>query len=151
MPSKLEQIAKSTLSPIISSKNSGEKLPQKEFPDVPIILGHLSTGPKSSHEEAIDIMLDSIENDKATLYTDISWVDIDDTILLIEKLKNTKKGDYTSRIMWASDAPVGDFNQKKETYEKNLHTFIQKINEHFNDKELLDNLLYKNAMKLYNL
>ena len=96
-------------------------------------------------------MLDSIENDKATLYTDISWVDIDDTILLIEKLKNTKKGDYTSRIMWASDAPVGDFNQKKETYEKNLHTFIQKINEHFNDKELLDNLLYKNAIRLYNL
>lgn len=136
------------------SRFSSPKLIYKkaqEFPDIPIILGHLSTGPKSSHEEAIDIMLDSIENDKATLYTDISWVDIDDTILLIEKLKNTKKGDYTSRIMWASDAPVGDFNQKKEIYEKNLQTFIQKINKHFNDKELLDNLLYKNAIRLYNL
>ena len=53
--------------------------------------------------------------------------------------------------MWASDAPVGDFNQKKETYEKNLQAFIQKINKHFNDKELLDNLLYKNAIRLYNL
>ena len=53
--------------------------------------------------------------------------------------------------MWASYAPGGDFNQKKEIYEKNLQTFIQKINEHFNDKELLDNLLYQNAIRLYNL
>ena len=138
----------------IKSRFSSPQLIYKkaqQFPEVPIILGHLSTGPRSSHEEAINIILDSIENDKATLYVDISWVDIDDAILLIEKLKNTKKGDYTSRIMWASDAPVGDFNQKKESYELNLQTFIRKINEHFNDKELLDNLLFKNVKKLYNL
>lgn len=63
----------------------------REFPDVPIILGHLSTGPRSSHEAAIDIMVESIEQDTATLYVDISWVEIEDIILLIERLKNTKK------------------------------------------------------------
>ncbi len=139
----------------IKSRFSSPKLIYKkaqEFPNVPIILGHLSTGPKSSHEEAIEIIIDSIENNKATLYVDTSWVDLDDIILLVEKLKNTKKGDFTHRIMWASDAPVGDFNQNKHSYEKNLKQFINKINEHFNnDKELLEALLYKNAMNLYKL
>jgi len=122
----------------------------KEFPDVPIILGHLSTGPKSSHEAAIDIMIDSIETEAATLYVDTSWVGIEDSILLIERLKNTKCGDFTHRIMWASDAPVGDFNQKPELYKNNLEEFKTAIIENFNDKELLDSLLYKNAMKLFN-
>ena len=127
----------------------------KEFPDVPIILGHLSTGPRSSHERAIEILLDSIENDTATLYADISWIDssftelsetLDDTLYLIEKLKNTKKGDYTHRIMWASDAPVGDFNQRPDSYAFNLKQF----QESFEDKTLLNNLLYQNSLKLFN-
>ena len=121
----------------------------REFPDVPIILGHLSTGPRSSHEAAIDIMVESIEQDTATLYVDISWVEIEDIILLIERLKNTKKGDYTHRIMWASDAPVGDFNQKKEIYAANLAKFQSAIKEHFNDETLLNALLYQNAVQCY--
>lgn len=121
----------------------------REFPDVPIILGHLSTGPRSSHEAAIEIMIESIEKENATLYADTSWIGIEDTILLIEKLKSTKRGDFTHRIMWASDAPVGDFNQKYESYQKNLEEFISAINEYFNDKNLLENLLYKNAKALY--
>lgn len=123
----------------------------KQFPDVPIILGHLSTGPRSVHEAAIKIMLDSIEQETATLYTDISWVDVEDAILLIEALKNTSRGDYTHRIMWASDAPVGDHNLKKEFYDSNLEMFKYKIMEHFNDEMLLENLLFNNAKKLFNL
>ncbi len=132
----------------------------KEFPDVPIILGHLSTGPRSSHERAIEILLDSIENDTATLYADISWIDssftelsetLDDTLYLIEKLKNTKKGDYTHRIMWASDAPVGEMNQKREFYLKNLNIFKTRILEYFGDEDLLENLLANNAVNLYKL
>ena len=122
----------------------------KQFPELPVILGHLSTGPKESHKTAIDIMLESIEQETATIYADVSWVDIDDIILLIESLKNTKKGDYTHRIMWASDAPVGDFNQKKNLYDKNLNLFKVKILEHFKDEELLNNLLCNNARKLFN-
>ena len=126
----------------------------KQFPDVPVILGHLSTGPKPSHEAAIEIMVDAIENDTATLYADVSWIDfgtgnLEDTIMLIERLKNTKKGDYTHRIMWASDAPVGEFNQQKDLYAKNLNIFKVKIREYFKDEKHLNNLLCKNARNLY--
>ena len=121
----------------------------KEFPDVPIILGHLSTTTRECHERAIEIMLESIEKEDATLYADVSWVEIEDVILLIESLKNTKKGDYTHRLMWASDAPVGDFNQKKEIYAANLAKFQSAIKEHFNDETLLNALLYQNAVHCY--
>ena len=128
----------------------------KQFPDVPIILGHLSTGPKESHEAAIDIMIDSIETESATLYCDTSWIDfgtgnLEDVFLLIERLQNTSKGDYTNRILWASDAPVGEFNQSNELYRKNLDNFKVKISSHFNDDELLKKLLYFNVRDLYGL
>lgn len=132
----------------------------KEFPDVPIILGHLSTGPRSSHERAIEILVESIEKETATLYADVSWVDssfeqigetLEDTLYLIERLKNTKKGDYTHRLMWASDAPVGEVNQDRVLYLKSLNIFKKQVLEHFNDEELLDNLLSGNAKKLYSL
>ena len=75
----------------------------------------------------------------------------EDTIMLIKALKNTSKGDYTHRILWATDCPVGKFNQSKETYTKNLETFKTKILEEFNDEELLKNLLINNTQKLYNI
>ena len=145
----------------IKSRFSSPKLIYEkalEYPDVPIILGHLSTGPKQSHIDAIEILLDSIEKEKATLYVDISWIDFlgeklnetyEDTIMLIEALKNTQKGDFTHRILWASDCPVGKFNQSQKSYANNLKIFKQKIMEKFNDQTLLENLLAKNTMKLY--
>lgn len=128
----------------------------KEFPDVPIILGHLSTGPKDSHMAAIQIMLESVEKEDALLYADVSWMDFgtgnhEDTILLIETLKNTSKGDCTNRILWASDAPVGDFNQSAEQYRKNLNLFSVKILDYFKDETLLQNLLSNNVRDLYKL
>lgn len=130
----------------------------QEFPDVRIILGHLSTGPKQSHKEAIKVLLDSIENDRANLYVDISWIDFlgeelnetyEDTLMLIDALRRTSKGDFTSRILWATDCPVGKFNQTKESYRRNLEVFKKRILEEFNDEELLSNLLSNNARKLY--
>lgn len=132
----------------------------QEFPDVPIILGHLSTGPKQVHKEAIEIMLESIEKCNANLYVDVSWIDFayeqlnetyEDTLMLIESLKNTSKGDYTYRILWASDCPVGKFNQTKEAYSKNLQIFKERVLERFNDEKLLNNLLADNAKRLYSL
>lgn len=123
----------------------------KKFPKVPIILGHLSTGPRSSHQAAIEIMVESIEEESATLYTDISWVDIDNTIMLIDALKNTSKGDYTHRIMWASDAPVGEHNLRKEMYRENLELFKSSITEYFGDTGLLEDLLFNNAKELFKL
>ena len=132
----------------------------QEFSDVPIILGHLSTGPKQSHIEAIKILLDSIENEKATLYVDTSWIDFlgeklkesyEDTLMLINALKNSKKGDFTHRILWATDCPVGRFNQTKESYFKNLEIFKQRVFAEFKDEKLLENLLYNNAKELYQI
>ena len=145
----------------IKSRFSSPKLIYKkaqEFPTVPIILGHLSTGPKQSHMEAIEIVLDSIENQKANLYVDTSWIDfayeqlnetMEDTLMLIDALKNTSKGDYTHKILWASDCPVGKFNQEKSSYSKNLEVFKLRVLEKFKSEELLNNLLSENARKLY--
>ena len=145
----------------IKSRFSSPKLIYKkaqEFPSVPIILGHLSTGPKQSHMEAIEILLDSIENQKANLYVDSSWIDfayeqlnetMEDTLMLIEALRNTSKGDYTHKILWASDCPVGKFNQEKSSYSKNLEVFKLRVLEKFKSEELLNNLLSRNARKLY--
>ena len=94
----------------IKSRFSSPKLiyeKAKEFPNVPIILGHLSTGPKDSHIKAIEILLESIEQNNSTLYVDTSWIDFigerlnetyEDTIMLIKALKNTSKGDYFDLI-----------------------------------------------------
>ena len=130
----------------------------QEFPEVPVILGHLSTGPKDCHKQAIEILLDSIENNRANLYVDISWIDfmferinerMEDTLMLIEALKTTSCGDNTYRILWGSDAPVGAFNHTQESYSHNLAIFKQRILEKFKDENLLNNLLYNNAQRLY--
>ncbi len=147
---------------IKSRFSSPELIYQKaqEYPEVPIILGHLSTGPKNCHIKAIEIILESIEKNNATLYVDTSWIDFigeklnesyEDTLMLIEALKNTSKGDYTHRILWATDCPVGKFNQTKEDYYKNLILFQKKIIENFKDENLLENILYNNAKNLYAL
>ena len=147
----------------IKSRFSSPRLIYKkaqEFPDVPIILGHLSTGPKQSHIEAIEILIESIEKENAKLYVDISWIDFafeklndtyEDSIMLIEALKNTSKGDFTHRILWASDCPVGEFNHTKESYFKNLEIFKKRVLEVFADENLLENILYNNAKKLYQI
>lgn len=147
----------------IKSRFSSPELIYKkaqEFPEVPIILGHLSTGPRSSHERAIDILVESIEQNTATLYADVSWIDssftqlsegLEDTLYLIERLKNTSKGDYTHRLMWASDAPVGEINQQRELYLNSLKIFKKRIMEYFNDSILLEDLLANNAKKLYSI
>ena len=147
----------------IKSRFSSPKLIYKkaqEFPNVPIILGHLSTGPKQSHIEAIEILIESIEKENALLYVDTSWIDFgfeklnesyEDTIMLIDALKNTSKGDFTHRILWATDCPVGAFNQTKESYHKNLEIYKQRILEKYNDENLLKNLLYLNVKNLYNI
>ena len=147
----------------IKSRFSSPRLIYKkaqEFPNVPIILGHLSTGPKQSHIEAIEILIESIEKENALLYVDTSWIDFgfeklnetyEDTIMLIDALKNTSKGDFTNRILWATDCPVGAFNQTKESYHRNIEIFKQRILEKYNDENLLENLLYLNVKNLYNI
>lgn len=132
----------------------------QEFPEVSFILGHLSTGPKNAHVEAVNIILESISKDNAKIYTDTSWIDFayeelnetyEDTLMLIEKLKFSKWGDYSNRILWATDAMVGKFNHSRASYKKNLTIFKQKVLERFSDQSLLDDLVENNAKKLYGI
>ena len=69
--------------------------------------------------------------------------------MLISALKNTRKGDFTHKILWGSDCPVGEFNHTKEDYAKNLEFFKKRILETFNDEILLEKLLWKNTKNLY--
>jgi len=71
--------------------------------------------------------------------------------LKFKALKNTTKGDFTNRILWALDSPVGKFNQDKKSYAYNIQVFKSRIKEHFQDETLLKNLLSKNAKNLYNI
>ena len=147
----------------IKSRFSSPKLIYKkaqEFPNVKFILGHLSTGPRDSHIKAIEIILESIEKNNAKLFIDTSWIDFayeelnesyEDTLMLIESLKNAPKGDFTNRILWATDCPVGKFNHTKLSYQKNLETFKEAVLKKFNDSTLLENLLHNNAKNLFKI
>ena len=108
-------------------------------------------GDINSKSEAIKLMVDSIENNKAKLYVDTSWLELDEIILLIDSLKNTSRGDFTNRILWATDTPVGEINQNKNYYQDRLSNFKQIILNNYNDKNLLENILFNNAKKLFKL
>lgn len=73
-----------------------------------------------TYKSAVDIMVESIENNSAKLYADISWVNADttekpDIIEAIKMLKNTSKGDKTDRLLFGTDAPIGRFGANGET------------------------------------
>ena len=75
----------------------------KQFPNVPVILGHMGLGGDKAHKVGINTLLKSIENDDAKLYADLVWVDWDNPtkpniIYVIDKLLHTPKGDMTSRL-----------------------------------------------------
>lgn len=134
----------------------------KKIPDTPVILAHLGAGGEKVHPVAIDVLLDSIETGKANLYADISWVDIDNLnkptiIKLIKKLQYTKKGDMTNKLLFGSDAPIGEFATGKDGlngrqfYEKVVLDIKSAIKNNFGDKayEITDKIFYKNAKELF--
>ncbi len=154
----------------------GTKLPRCEFsrpeqiyrlaqrtPKVPVILGHMGGNLGADTKSAVDIMIDSINNDKATLYADISWVNCDttekpDIIEAIRRLKNTKKGDMTERLLFGTDAPIGRFGKEGEkglkpieAYNKVVIDVKEAIKKAFPDEadKLIDKIFYKNAQKLF--
>ena len=127
----------------------------KRFESVPVILGHLSTGPEYCHKIAVDIIKESILENKANLYTDISWVDWNNKeknsiIYLIEEMI---KIDALDRIMFASDAPVGEFSATKELYCSYVESIITAIDEHFgvDSSQIKHKIFYQNAKDLFNL
>lgn len=134
----------------------------QRIPNTPVIMAHLGAGGEIVHEQAIDVLIDSIEASKAKLYADISWVDIDNpekpTILnVIEKLRNTSKGDMTERLLFGSDAPIAEFTNGKnglsgiELYEKTITDTKRAIKNKFGKDadNIINKIFYKNAEKLF--
>lgn len=132
----------------------------KKIPDTPVIMAHMGAGGRRVHEDALDAMLESIENGDAKLYADISWVDINtpdgkkpNLIRAIKRLRNTSKGDMTDRLLFGTDAPIAEFSKNDKTYSN----FVQEIKDAIkSDKELandadeiIDKIFYKNAQEVF--
>ncbi len=134
----------------------------KRVPDVPIIMAHLGAGGGKVHSRAISVLMDSLLKSDAKLYADISWVDIDNpqkpTIVnLIKKLRSCTKGDFIERLLFGSDAPIGEFAtgkdglSGKEFYEKTITDIKTAIKKNFGDDadEIIDRIFYQNANNLF--
>lgn len=136
----------------------------KKIPDTPVIMAHMGAGDVKVQYMARDILLESIEKGDANLYADISWVDVNNpektTIIgVIQKLKNHPKGDMTSRLLFGSDVPIGEFDtgkdglSGKQFYEKVVIDVKNAIKKNFKEDadDLIDKIFYKNAKQLFGI
>ncbi len=133
----------------------------KQFPNVPVILGHMGLGGDKAHKVGINTLLKSIENDDAKLYADLAWVDWDNPtkpniIYVIDKLLHTPKGDMTSRLLFGTDAPLGVFGEKalkqQGAYDANIRNIKNAIKNNFgaDANTLISRIFYRNSKKLLN-
>lgn len=148
----------------ISSPEAIHNLARK-FPNVPVIMGHMGAGDAKSHQNAIDELLKSIDEQDSRLYVDISWVDwgkdgISNTNKpsIVKLIKELQKRNATDRILFGTDAPLGCFGEAqagglnpKQAYEKAVGDLKTVIKENFKEQadELIDKIFYKNADNLF--
>ena len=132
----------------------------KRYPKVPIILAHLGAGGDECHQKAIDVILESIRNDDALLYADVSWVNCEksdktEIVSAIRQLENSEKGDMTSRLLFGTDAPIGKFGAEglkdENFYSQTVKDIKDSIRRAFPKKyeSIINKLFYENAEKLF--
>ncbi len=147
----------------------------KRTPDVPVVLYHMNIVPlgkvgerpeeeiqsknlqnhrdkwcwdvrEAWNREGIDIVEQSIKNNDANLYLEISWTKPESMIEAIKRVG-------ADRVIWGTDAPIGDNgeNSNREKYIDNVNRFKNAIRESFpeNAEEIEDKVFYKNAEKLF--
>ena len=133
----------------------------RQFPNVPVILGHMGLGGDKAHEAGIKTLINSIERGDAKLYADLAWVDWDKPtkphiVEVVDKLLHSSKGDKTERLLFGTDAPLGVFGEKalkqKDSYDMNIKNIKQAIKDNFgNDaNKLISRIFYRNSKKLLN-
>lgn len=131
----------------------------RQFPDVPVILGHMGLGGDKAHEAGINTLVKSIDNNDAKLYADLAWVDWDNPakphiVDVIDKLQHSSKGDMTGRLLFGTDAPLGVFGEKalkqQGAYDANIRNIKAAIRENFGDdaNKLISRIFYRNSKKL---
>ena len=133
----------------------------RQFPNVPVILGHMGLGGDKAHEAGIKTLINSIERGDAKLYADLAWVDWDKPtkphiVEVVDKLLHSSKGDKTERLLFGTDAPLGVFGEKAlkqiDSYDMNIKNIKQAIKDNFgNDaNKLISRIFYRNSKKLLN-
>lgn len=131
----------------------------RQFPNVPVILGHMGLGGDKAHKVGINTLLKSIENNDAKLYADLAWVDWDNPakpniVDVIDQLQHTSKGDMTERLLFGTDAPLGVFGEKaikqQGAYDANIKNIKNAIKENFGDdaNKIISRIFYRNSKKL---
>lgn len=117
----------------------------KRYKDVPVILGHLSTGGLSSKKEAVKIMKRAKDSGDANLYADISWCDMESVVKAVAKVGE-------DRIMFATDAPLGVFGNA-EHYAHFADAVERAIINGFEERaeEVLEKVFYSNAKNLFGI
>lgn len=136
----------------------------KRHKDVPVIFAHMGGNEGDNTKAAVDIILDSIENNSAKVYADISWVNAEDSykrdiVEAVKRLKNTSKGDMTDRLLFGTDAPIGRFGNNGENgippysaYSKVVDDIKNSIKSAFSAdeaNEIIDKIFYRNAYNLF--
>ena len=131
----------------------------RQFPNVPVILGHMGLGGPEAHEAGIETLINSIERGDAKLYADLAWVDWDNPakphiVEVVDKLLHSSKGDKTERLLFGTDAPLGVFGEKalkqSNAYDNNIKNIKQAIRNNFgNDaNKIISRIFYRNSKKL---
>ncbi len=131
----------------------------RQFPNVPVIMGHMGLGGDKAHEAGIETLINSIEHGDAKLYADLAWVDWDNPakphiVEVVDKLLHSSKGDKTERLLFGTDAPLGVFGEKalkqKDAYENNIKNIKQAIKDNFGEdaNKLISRIFYRNSKKL---
>ena len=117
----------------------------RRYKNVPVILGHLSTGGLSSKKESIKIMKKAKNSGEANLYADISWCNMESIVEAIIKVGEEK-------IMFASDSPLGIFGDATH-YAHFTDTVERTIIRYFEDKakDILERVFYLNARNLFEI
>lgn len=140
----------------------------KEHESVPVILGHMGAGGEKAHQEAIKVLLESIDKNDAKLYVDISWVDwgkdgvaglsSESKPSIVKVIKELQKRNKLERILFGTDAPLGCFGEApaggltpKQAYEKVVQDLKNVIKKNFGDSadNIIDKVFYQNAEDLF--
>jgi len=132
----------------------------KRFPEIPVIMAHMGGNEGENTKAALNCIIESVKNNDAKLYADISWVDCDNPQkpTLKEVIKSLKEYNALDRIMFGTDAPLGRFGFEGEhniqpinAYNENINNIKTMIKQEFGKEadSIIEKLFYKNAQNLF--
>ena len=116
----------------------------KRHPDVPVVLYHINLG--ADCYSAINIVKQSIDNDKTNLFVDFSWAPenvILDAINIIGE----------DRVLFGTDTAISEMGDPEE-YSKRVKNIIKTIKNSYNEdwaEEILEKIFYENSHKIFQL